>query len=176
MRDLIIIGGGPAGLSAAIYSARYLLDTVVLAEKVGGTLMESPMVENYPGFKRISGYELMEKIEEHLKEYNIPVMEERVEHISREDFHFKITTQKTYEAKSLILALGWRRRKLKAKNAEKFEHRGISYCATCDAALFRDKAVAVVGGGDAGVGAALLLAEYAEKNIDELNQTLNKTA
>lgn len=164
MKDIVIIGGGPAGLSAAIYAARYLLDTVVVAENLGGALIDSPQVENYPGFKSMSGYELMKKLQEHVKEYNVPLIEERVVSATREGDHFVVKTNTSmYPTKSIILATGLSRLKLKAKNVSKFEGRGISYCATCDAALFKDKVVAVIGGGDAGVGSALLLSDYAKK-------------
>lgn len=164
MHDLVIIGGGPAGYTAGIYAGRYLLDAVVIAEKKSGTLMDAPLVENFPGFPSMRGFELGKKIESHLSEYDVPIKREKAVSARKEGDAFIVKTDKgEHSAKALILATGWKRRKLPVEGVDKLEHKGVSYCATCDAPLFADKVVAVIGGGDAGVGAAIMISEYASK-------------
>lgn len=158
MHDLIIIGAGPAGLTAGIYSKRYNLDFLMIGQVPGGTAMEAHQVENYPGFKAISGLELMKKFQEQL---DYKILQENVEKITP---GFKVWTNKNkYQTKTLILAMGSKNRKLGLENEEKFLGRGISYCVTCDGPLFKDKITAVVGGGNAALTGALELANIAKK-------------
>ena len=160
--DLIIIGAGPAGLSAAIYASRYNLNTFIISEEIGGMAAEAYKIENYPGFKSIPGMELMNKFKEQVKGL-VDIKQERVIEFKKEN-NFVITTKKSiYKSKTVIVAAGTKRRKLNIKGEKEFLGRGVSYCATCDAAFFKDRIVGVVGGNDAAAMSALLLAEYAKK-------------
>ncbi|PIP17281.1 MAG: thioredoxin-disulfide reductase [Candidatus Portnoybacteria bacterium CG23_combo_of_CG06-09_8_20_14_all_37_13] len=158
MKDLIIIGAGPAGLTAGIYAKRYNLDFLVIGQTPGGTAIEAWQIENYPGFKSIAGLDLMQKFQEQLGQ---KIIQENIEKITKD---FLVYTDKNqYQGKTLILAMGSKNRKLGLENEEKFLGRGISYCVTCDGPLFKDKIVAVVGGGNAALTGALELADIAKK-------------
>ncbi len=165
MYDIAIVGAGPAGLTAAIYARRYNMSTVVFGDVVGGLMTENPCIENFPGFKRVNGAELGEKMKEHAEGLGAEVKLEKVASIEKKDGMFVLRTEwgTEVEARTVVLAHGLKRRKLAAKNVEKFEGRGVSYCATCDGAFFKGKTVAVVGGGDSAGVAALILAEFATK-------------
>jgi len=160
--DLIIIGAGPAGLSAAIYSSRYNLNVLVVGNEPGGMAAEAYKVENYPGFKSVSGMELMNKFKEQVNGL-VDIKQEKVIELKKEN-NFVITTKDgVYISRAVIVASGTKRRKLNIKGEKEFLGRGVSYCATCDATFFRDKVVSVVGGNDAAAMSALLLAEYAKR-------------
>ncbi len=160
--DLIIIGAGPAGLSAAIYASRYNLNALVIGDEPGGMAAEAYKIENYPGFKSVSGMELMNKFKDQIKGL-VDIKQEKIIELKKEN-NFVITTKRgVYKSKAVIIASGTKRRKLNIKGEKEFLGRGVSYCATCDAAFFRDKVVGVVGGNDAAAMSALLLAEYARK-------------
>jgi len=162
--DLIIIGAGPAGLTAGIYSGRYLLKTLILGEMQGGTLTEAHKVCNFPSQKDILGMNLAIKMLEQVKSLGAEIKQEKVESIEKQGKNFRIKTNKTeYSAKKTILATGTEKRKLNVPGEKEFVGRGISYCATCDAGFFKDKIVGIVGGSNAALTAALLLAEYAKK-------------
>jgi len=163
MYDTIIIGGGPAGLTAAIYAARYKLKTLVLSGMIGGAITESPDVCNYPGYKKVTGLSLMHTTQEQAKELGAEIIMEEVKEITKSDPFTVKTSSHEYQARSIILCQGMKRRKLKVPGETEFTGKGVSYCATCDAAFFRDKKVGVVGGNDSAAIAALLLAEFAEK-------------
>jgi thioredoxin reductase (NADPH) len=164
MHDVIIIGGGAAGLGAALYSTRFKLDTLVLAKQLGGTGNVAHKVENWLGVKEITGPELMKNFAEHVKSYNVPIEDANVSKIEKDGNSFKVSTDKeTYEAKAIIIATGMRHRELGAPGEKEFLGKGVSYCYTCDAAMFRGKTVGMVGGSDAAGMGALLLTEYAEK-------------
>lgn len=161
MYDLIIIGAGPAGLSAAIYAARYNLKTMVISPNVGGVANEAHKVENYPGYKSISGMELMSKFKEQVDNFHVPIKYGTVNKI---ESGFKVyCCDETYECKTIILATGLTRRHLGCKGEAEFNGRGVSYCALCDAAFFKDKKVVVVGGANSAIQGALLLCEWASK-------------
>ena len=159
--DLIIIGTGPAGLSAAIYVARYKLNFIVFSKQFGGMITESDRVENWPGEKKITGLNLMNKFKEHVLSLGAKIIEETVEKIEKTDSGFKINDN--YESKTILMTQGTEKRKLNVEGEKEFSGKGVSYCATCDAAFFRNKKVCVVGGNNSAVIAALLLSEFADK-------------
>ena len=164
--EIIIIGGGPAGLTAALYAARSKLKTLVIEKlAAGGQIMLTDEVENYPGFvDGISGYELGQKFEEHAKKFGAEIVFDQVEavEVKGQDRIVK-TSEKTYHTKSIILATGAEPRKLNVEGEANFTGRGVSYCATCDAAFFKEKNVIVVGGGDTAVEEAIYLTKFAKK-------------
>ncbi len=162
--DLAIIGGGPAGLSAAIYAARFRMKFVVLAGNMGGTLVNTHLIENWPGEKSLSGAALMDKMREHAESLGALIKMASVSKISKKGDAFAISTDSgDFEAASIILATGTKHRKLGVPGEDKFHGRGVSYCAVCDAAFFRNKTVAVIGGSDSAAKEALLLSEFAQK-------------
>jgi len=165
MLDVIIVGSGPAGLAAGMYSGRLNLKTLIIGDSVGGTIATTTNIENYPGFKRISGEELSQLLKEHAEEYGVEILEDRVELIEKKDNFFQVETEEgeSFTSRTIIFATGTKHRKLPAKRAEEFENRGVYYCALCDGPLFKDKVVAVVGGSDSAAKEALLLQEYASK-------------
>lgn len=165
--DIIIVGAGPAGLSAAIYAARRKAKVVVLeAETVGGRITKTPLMENYPGTPNISGPELAKRMREQVEALDVKIKIERVTDIWKEEDSFVVKTEMaSYNAKAVILATGVQQKKLGIKEEEKFIGRGVSYCAICDAPLFAGKTVAVMGGGDSAAKTALLVAAYANKVI-----------
>ncbi|MFW9806752.1 MAG: thioredoxin-disulfide reductase [Candidatus Thorarchaeota archaeon] len=166
--ELIIIGGGPAGMTAAIYGARYGLKTLLLESKVlGGAQATSPGIENYPGYTFVVGLDLANKMKEQVKKCGAFIREiTEVKKIDRDgdagDFLLD-TRRGVYRAKAIIFATGGGHRHLDVPGEETLTGRGVSYCATCDGPLFRDKTVAVVGGGNTAVTEALYLAEVVGK-------------
>ncbi len=163
MYDLVIIGAGPAGLTAALYAGRARLKTLVLEKSfAGGRILMSERIENFPGFAGgIPTRELISRMEEQVKELDVPVSLEEAAAI---DLQLKTvkTDNNTYSFGALIIASGARPRKLNIPGEDKFIGRGVSYCATCDAPLFREKNVAIVGGGNAVAEEALYLARFAK--------------
>jgi len=158
MYDLIILGGGPAGYSAAIYAARYNLKTVVIAKEPGGVMNEAFKVENYPGFWNISGFDLMTKIREHVEYLGVEIKNEEIVSVSK---GFKVKTDsEEYEGKTILICTGAKRKRLNVRGEKELEKRGLSYCYTCDGAFYKKKKVIVVGGGDASAQAVILLAGY----------------
>src|SRR3989344_7675358 len=159
--DTLILGGGPAGYSAAIYAARYNLKCLVIAKEPGGLMNEAFKVENYPGFHSIPGIELMDKMREHVNHLGVEVKNEEIIDVNKVKDKFGVKTNKfKYESKTLIIALGAWHRKLNVPDEKEFEKKGISYCFTCDGAFYKNKKVIVVGGGDSAAQAVLLLASY----------------
>lgn len=163
MYDIIIIGGGPAGMSCAIYSARYGLKTLVLSEMDGGLMAEAAHIENYPGIKSVLGMELSQKMKEQVLDFDVDFKNTQVKKIEKRKDGFVVNNEESFEGKSIVLAIGMKKRKLNIKGEDKLLGRGISYCATCDALFFKDKTVAVIGGSNAAATAALLLAEKSKK-------------
>ncbi|MDD5178259.1 MAG: FAD-dependent oxidoreductase [Candidatus Nanoarchaeia archaeon] len=165
MYDIIILGGGAAGMTAAIYSARYNLKPILISENLGGLIIDAHKVENYPGLNKLSGMELMSKFEEHVRYFNVEIKEQSVIDIKKTKDGFLATTNKAEKigGKAIIFALGTQKRKLNIKDEEKFSRKGISYCYTCDAPFYKGMNVAVVGGGDSACAAARLLSEYCPK-------------
>ncbi len=163
MYDVVVIGAGVSGLAAGMYSARLGMKCLVIGDSIGGTITLTDVVENYPGFKSISGYDLAEAIREHAESYEVEILEEYVRDVEKCKNIFKVHADKVYRAKTIIFATGTRRRKLNVKGSEKFENKGLHYCALCDGPLYKNKVVAVVGGSDSAAKEALLLTNYAEK-------------
>ncbi len=163
MYDLIIIGGGPAGLTAAVYAARKKMNTLLLTKELGGQLMWTKEIENYMGYQFISGPELMGKFEEQVKRFAVTIQYEEVNgFVVNQDGTFLIKTEeKEYQSKTVILATGKRPRGLDIPGEKEFIGRGVSYCATCDGPFFDNKAVAVIGGGNSAVQAAFELSKIA---------------
>lgn len=163
--DTIIIGAGPAGITAGIYLARRNLCVFILYEKLGGQASTTADIENYAGFKFITGEEFTKQLNEHLKDYDVTTAEEKVEKIEKINNEFHVTTEKNkFIGKSVIIASGARQRMLGVPGEKEFLNKGVAYCATCDAPLFRDKEVAIIGGGNSALESAIQLETYA-KNI-----------
>lgn len=165
MYELVIVGAGPAGMTAAVYAARKMIDTLVVSKDVGGQVAISSMIENYVGFQFITGPELTKKFEEHMEHFNLEVKEgEEVKKIDRRSDGFNIITDlNSYESKAVIVASGRKPRRLNVLGEDELIGRGLAYCATCDAPLFGGKDVAVVGGGNSGFEAVLQLMKIASK-------------
>jgi thioredoxin-disulfide reductase len=161
--DLIIIGGGPAGLSAAIYASRRGLDTLVIAKSIGGQATYAPEIENYPGIDMISGGELSAKFYAQASKFGAKITSEEVTSITKDDLFTVKTTSGGYQAKTIILAFGKTPRDLGVKGESEFKGKGVSYCATCDSLFFKNKAVAVIGGGNSAIESAILLAKTSSK-------------
>jgi len=195
--DLIIIGGGPAGITAGIYAARQKLNTLLITKEFSGQISRKAVaVENYPGFEAISGLELIQKLERHLRKFTrqnfakqnlggqVDIERDLVTRIKKIGSEFQITTgsKQKFEAKAVIVASGADPRPLEVAGEKKFIGRGVSYCTVCDQSLFLNKTVAVVGGGNAGFEAAIALSKWAKKiyileyspkvGADESNQEL----
>ena len=166
MHDLIIIGAGPAGLSAAIYAARAELDYVLIEENFvnGGQIIDTYEIDNYPGLPGISGMELAEKMAEHAEKLGAEVVNAAVEGLELDGPVKKVMTDEgTFEAKAVIIASGAAHSHLGVPGEEELSGRGVSYCATCDGAFYRGKTTVVVGGGDVAVEDAIFLARGCEK-------------
>ncbi|UNC93960.1 thioredoxin-disulfide reductase [Candidatus Contubernalis alkalaceticus] len=164
--DVIIIGGGPAALTAAIYASRAKLSTLVIEKMVlGGTIVISEKVNNYPGFPQdISGYELGKLFEEQAKNFGAEIKWKNIVRFEdRGDVKAAISEKEEFLAKSVIIATGTSHKSLGVPGEENFIGRGISFCATCDAPLFRNKKVLVVGGGNAALQEAIFTTQFAEK-------------
>ncbi|MCX5709149.1 MAG: FAD-dependent oxidoreductase [Candidatus Omnitrophica bacterium] len=165
MHDLIIVGAGPAGITAAVYAARKRLQVLVISKDIGGQAAWSGDIENYTGYQFITGPDLTAKFVEHMRQYNIALKEnEAVTGIKKIQDVITITTDKgSYECRSLIIASGKRTRDLNVPGEKEYKNRGLTYCATCDGPLFAGKDVAVIGGGNSALDAALQLVNIASK-------------
>jgi thioredoxin-disulfide reductase len=164
--DLIIIGGGPAGITAGIFAGRQKLKTLLITKEFGGQInWKAVNIENYPGLPEISGKELISKFVEHLKKYPVKILLEEAIKVKKEDGFFKVLTEKNnfLFSKAVILALGARPRTLEIKGEKEFLGKGVSYCPICDGYFFKEKQVAIIGGGNAGFESALFLSQIAKK-------------
>ncbi|HOP55971.1 MAG TPA: FAD-dependent oxidoreductase, partial [bacterium] len=163
--ELIIVGGGPAGLTSAIYSARALIDTLVIEKMLpGGQPVLTTFIENYPGFPEgISGPELAERLESQAGKFGAKIITSRpVLNIYRKEEGFEVKTEmESFLGKAVIVATGTSPRKLNVPGEEEFTGRGVSYCAVCDGAFYRDRVVAVVGGGDSAMDESIYLTRFA---------------
>lgn len=161
--ELIIVGAGPAGITAAIYAARKKMDFVVLTTNVGGQVSFSSEIENYTGFQYITGEELTTKFQEHLERHKFELKMEEAQKVERKGHLFRVGTDvNTYLGKTVIIATGRKPRELEVPGEAEFKNRGVAYCATCDGPLFEGLNVAVVGGGNSGLEAVLQLIKIAK--------------
>jgi len=183
MYDLIIIGGGPAGITAGIYTARQKLNTLLIAKSFGGQVARKAVaIENYPGFEEISGLELIQRFEKHLRKQKIDIERDLATKMKKIGKNFLVLTKSKnqFQARAVIIASGADPRPLEVPGEKKFIGRGVSYCSICDGPLFPNKIVAVIGGGNAGFEAAIFLSKFAKKiyileyaqkvGADEINQ------
>lgn len=163
--DTIIIGAGIAGLTASIYSSRYKVNHIVLDKTPGGQGITAPKVENYPGFLSVDGVELLQKIIEQAKSLGAEIKPEEAKAMAKlEDNIFEVKTEAaSYQAKTLILAMGASHKKLGVNGEDEFLGKGVAYCVACDAPFFKDKKVAIVGGGNSAINGAIHLAKFARK-------------
>ena len=168
MYDLVIIGGGPAGTAAGVYASRKQLSTLLITGEWGGQSKVSPDIQNWIGTPSINGNDLAKNLEEHLKTYAGEIVDinenTTVTNIEKKNSHFLVyrSEGESVETKTVLIATGSDRRKLAVPGAEKFEHKGLTYCATCDGPLFAGQDVAVIGGGNAGFETAAQLLAYAK--------------
>ena len=166
MYDTIIIGGGPAGITAGIYATREKLKTLLITKNFGGQVARKAVaIENYPGFQEISGIDLIQKFEQHFKKFNPDIELDEIIKITKQDNSFIVSTKnkKEFESKTVIITSGADPRPLEVKGEKEFIGKGVSYCVTCDGPMFGNKIVAVIGGGNSGFEAAISLAKYASK-------------
>ena len=165
MFDLIIIGAGPAGITAAVYAARKKMNCIVITGDIGGQAAWSGDIENYTGYQFITGPDLVGKFEEHMRKYGIEAKEgEEAVEIKKEAGAVAVrTTKGAYEAKTAIIASGKKSRELGVPGEKEFKNHGLTYCATCDGPLFAGKDVAVIGGGNSALDATLQLARIARR-------------
>lgn len=164
--DFLIVGGGPAGLNAALYAKRKGLNVGIIANELGGQLHNTTWVDNYLGFKMIDGADLSNAFVDHLKELDVPILKGvQVQEVIHQnpDFSVKVSNGKTYHSKSLLMATGGAPRKLEIPGEEAYANKGVTYCATCDAPFFKDKHVIVAGGGNSAVEGVLDLVPWAKK-------------
>jgi alkyl hydroperoxide reductase subunit F len=172
MYDLIIIGAGPAGITASVYAARKRMSLLVITKDIGGQAALSGDIENYTGYQFITGPELAAKFEEHMRKFNITLKEsEEVLELKKIGDNILVKTNKgSYEAKTAIIASGKRSKEIDVPGEKEFKNKGLTYCATCDAPLFSGKVVAVIGGGNSALDAALQLIKIA-KHVYIINIT-----
>ena len=165
MYDLIIIGAGPAGFTAAIYAVRREMKVMIISKDMGGQMVWASEIENYPGYKNIQSTELIMKMQEQVSSLGVEIKTDEVKEIKKnEDGSFQLFTNKEqYEAQTIIVAMGLTPRRLAIKGEEEFSGKGISYCANCDGPFFKGKTVAVVGGGNAALDAAEVMSKIASK-------------
>ncbi|MDD5073280.1 MAG: FAD-dependent oxidoreductase [Candidatus Omnitrophica bacterium] len=170
--DLIIIGAGPAGITAAVYAARKKMSILVISPDIGGQAAWSGDIENYTGYQFISGPDLASKFEEHMRKYNIALKEGEMAIDLKKlvDTSLVKTDKGEYRAKAVIVASGKKSRELRVPGEKEFKNRGLTYCATCDGPLFSGKDVAIIGGGNSALDAALQMVKIAKK-IYVINNT-----
>jgi thioredoxin reductase (NADPH) len=163
--DVVIIGSGVTGLGAAMYAGRLGMKTLVIGEQPGGTITTTNIVENYPGFKRLTGQELADNLREHALDYKefVSIADGRVSRIAKRGDLFEVEAGESYATRTVIFATGTRWRELKVPGHDEYKNKGVHYCALCDAFFYRGKTVCIVGGSDAAAKDALVLAEHASK-------------
>ena len=162
--DVVIIGQGASAFGAALYSARYQMKTLVIGDEFGGETATGSIIENYPGFSHIDGFDLMLAMKQQVEALDVEILTDEVTGIQNDGNCFISTAHEgRYQSAAIILAVGRERRKLGLPNEAELLGKGVSYCSTCDAPLYRDQTVAVVGGGDAAAKGAVLLGKYASR-------------
>lgn len=165
--DVIIVGAGPAGITAAIYAKRYGMSLEIFEKSIpGGNVVNAYEIENYPGFSKIHGFELALNMQNQLKNLGVDITFRNITYINKEEdgtFLVKASNGQEYYSKFVVLALGSKPRTLEIYNENKFLGRGVSYCATCDGSFYKDKDIIVVGGGNSAITEALYLAHLAKK-------------
>lgn len=162
--DTIIIGAGPAGFTAGIYAARREMKTLIIGKEPGGQVVWASEIENYPGFKSIESFELVSKMQEQVTALGVELKIDEVKTIKKEGEEFNVYTGKdNFKAKTIIIAMGLKPRRLAIPGEKELTGKGISYCANCDGPLFKNKVVAVIGGGNSALDAAEILAKIAKK-------------
>lgn len=164
--DLIIIGLGPAGITAGIYAARYKLDTIAIGSQKGGMVSWTHLIDNFPGSQEISGSDLSDKFFNHLKKYdNCEIKESTVNAVQKIGDNIMVSTEdgQMFQGKTLILALGTDKKRADIKGEKEFIGKGVSYCTICDAMFYKNKKVAIIGSGDSAVKGALYLSDIADK-------------
>ena len=164
--DLIIIGAGPAGISAGIYAARQRLKILIISKDIGGQVAKKAVdIENYPGFEKIYGPDLVNLYQKQIKFNNLEVMHDEVINVGKtgDSFSVSIKSGEIYEATSVIITSGAESKKINIPGEEEFAGKGVSYCSLCDGPVFKDKIVAVVGGGNNGFESAIFLSNYVKK-------------
>ena len=165
MYDLIIIGSGPAGMTAGIYAARREMKTLIIGKEVGGQMVWANEIENYPGFEKINAFELIERFRQQTLSFGVEMKNDEVKQIEKmADGNFLLQTNKeSFQAKTVIIAMGLSPRRLAVKGEVEFNGRGVSYCANCDGPFFKNKKVAVVGAGNSALDAAEVLSKIASQ-------------
>jgi len=162
MYDTIIIGSGPAGMTAAIYAVRREMKTLVIGKETGGQMIWASEIENYPGFESIKSFELIQRIKDQTVKFGAELKNEEVIKIEKENKSFKVhTSNQVYEGKTVIITIGLSPRQLAVPGEKEFNGRGVSYCANCDGPFYKNKQVAVVGGGNAALDAAEVMSKIA---------------
>lgn len=163
--DLVIIGAGPAGLAASIYASRYAVEHIIIGSLLGGQISETHIIDNYPGIENVSGFEISQKFGHHVQKYGTKILPKRVRAINKINTEFEIELDGSEKiiSRTILLATGTKRRELNIGGEDKFIGKGVSYCATCDGFFYKNKKVAVIGGSDSAAGAAIYLADIAEK-------------
>ena len=163
--DVVIIGAGPAGLSAALYSARYGLKTIVIAREMGGKVSLAPLVDDYLGIPSIKGSELARKFITHVEQHKVPLVIDEVVDIIKDGARWRVETKngERYYGFAVIIAIGSEKRRLNVPGESELLGKGVSYCATCDGPLFRGKIVAVIGGGNSALSSAIYLSSLASR-------------
>lgn len=164
--DLVIIGGGPAGLSAAIYAARFGTKCILITDRIGGLLNEAGVIDDYPGLPGVRASALIDSLSNHVRKYGVPILVDKVTAMRPAGGLYEVFTEASGSTRSraVILAVGTKRRRLGVPGEAELEGKGVSYCSVCDAPLFKGaKAVAVVGGGNSALEGALILSNYVER-------------
>jgi thioredoxin reductase (NADPH) len=164
MYDVIVIGGGAAGLGASLYAARFSLNVACISKELGGTGNEAHKVDNWIGTPGISGIELMKNFIDHVKSYDVPLIVDTVKDVKKLDDGFEVVCEnEVYKSKKIIFAMGMKHRELGVPGEKEFAGKGVHYCYTCDGPFYRGKTIAVVGGSDSAALGALMLKDHAEK-------------
>jgi thioredoxin-disulfide reductase len=162
--DAIIIGAGPAGITATVYAVRKGMRIAVISKDIGGQVTKTSVVENYTGYQEITGEELAKKFNEHMKEFKLDFKQTKVRNLTKDNNIFTVDTEKEkFQGKTLIIATGAKPRELEVEGEKEFKNKGVTYCATCDAPLFTGKDVAVIGGGNSALESGLQLVGIANK-------------